>query len=171
VESIKRLRASCGEEVWVALGHIKSLIEAARAKELPVIYTTGSDARTIGTAAQLALEEHARRRGERLHSRRYRRQRHRHDDCTRTARYRDQEAEAVGLLWDKPGLLSHATWLRQRDRRRDNDFRLRARHVVDAFSLNYKVTLAEEGCFDRSEASHAVSLCDMHAKYADVSTA
>ncbi len=28
--------------------------------------------------------------------------------------------------------------------------------------------LAEEGCFDRSEVSHAVSLCDMHAKYADV---
>jgi maleamate amidohydrolase len=40
--------------------------------------------------------------------------------------------------------------------------------VVDAFSHNYRVTLAEEGCFDRSEASHAVSLCDMHAKYADV---
>ena len=40
--------------------------------------------------------------------------------------------------------------------------------VVDAFSLNYRVVLAEEGCFDRSEASHAVSLCDMHAKYADV---
>jgi isochorismate hydrolase len=40
--------------------------------------------------------------------------------------------------------------------------------VVYAFSLNYRVTLAEEGCFDRSEASHAVSLCDMHAKYADV---
>jgi isochorismate hydrolase len=40
--------------------------------------------------------------------------------------------------------------------------------VVDAFSLNYRVILAEEGCFDRSAASHAVSLCDMHAKYADV---
>jgi maleamate amidohydrolase len=40
--------------------------------------------------------------------------------------------------------------------------------VVDVFSLNYRVILAEEGCFDRSEASHAVSLCDMHAKYADV---
>jgi hypothetical protein len=37
--------------------------------------------------------------------------------------------------------------------------------VVDAFSLNYRVTLAEEGCFDRSEASHAVSQCHMHAKY------
>ena len=40
--------------------------------------------------------------------------------------------------------------------------------AVDAFSLNYRVILAEEGCFDRSQASHAVSLCDMHAKYADV---
>ena len=40
--------------------------------------------------------------------------------------------------------------------------------TVAAFSLNYRVILAEEGCFDRSEARHAVSLCDMHAKYADV---
>jgi maleamate amidohydrolase len=40
--------------------------------------------------------------------------------------------------------------------------------VVDACSLNYRVILAEEACFDRSEASHAVSLCDLHAKYADV---
>jgi len=28
--------------------------------------------------------------------------------------------------------------------------------------------LAEKACFDRSEASHAISLCDMHAKYADL---
>jgi len=40
--------------------------------------------------------------------------------------------------------------------------------VLDAFSLNYRITLAEEGCFDRSQASHAINLCDMHAKYADV---
>jgi hypothetical protein len=26
----------------------------------------------------------------------------------------------------------------------------------------------EDGCFERSQASHAVSLLDMHAKYADV---
>lgn len=35
--------------------------------------------------------------------------------------------------------------------------------VVD---VNYN--FVEEGCFDRSQASHAISLCDMHAKYADV---
>ena len=40
--------------------------------------------------------------------------------------------------------------------------------VVDAFSLNIRSTLAAEACFDRSEASHALSLCDMNAKYADV---
>jgi maleamate amidohydrolase len=40
--------------------------------------------------------------------------------------------------------------------------------VLDAFSLNYRISLAEEGCFDRSQASHAINLCDMHAKYADV---
>ena len=41
LESIKRWRTSCGDESWVALEYIRSLIEAARAKGLPVIYTTG----------------------------------------------------------------------------------------------------------------------------------
>jgi maleamate amidohydrolase len=40
--------------------------------------------------------------------------------------------------------------------------------VIDAFSLNYRVAVAEDACFDRVQASHAISLCDMHAKYADV---
>jgi Isochorismatase family len=40
--------------------------------------------------------------------------------------------------------------------------------VVDAFSLNYRVILAKKGCFARNEASHAVNLCDMHAKSAEV---
>jgi nicotinamidase-related amidase len=40
--------------------------------------------------------------------------------------------------------------------------------VVDAFSHNYRVAVVEDGCFDRSQASHALALCDMDAKYADV---
>jgi nicotinamidase-related amidase len=40
--------------------------------------------------------------------------------------------------------------------------------VTDAFSNNFRIALIEDGCFDRSEASHAVNLCDMNAKYADV---
>ena len=40
--------------------------------------------------------------------------------------------------------------------------------VLDAFSNNLRCTVVEEACFDRSQASHAINLCDMHAKYADV---
>ena len=40
--------------------------------------------------------------------------------------------------------------------------------VIDAFSDNLRVAIAEEGCFDRSQASHAINLMDMNAKYADV---
>jgi nicotinamidase-related amidase len=40
--------------------------------------------------------------------------------------------------------------------------------VIDAFSENFRCTVVEDGCFDRSQASHAINLCDMHAKYANV---
>lgn len=40
--------------------------------------------------------------------------------------------------------------------------------VVDAFSYNYKVVLPEECSGDRAVVSHKVSLFDMHMKYADV---
>lgn len=40
--------------------------------------------------------------------------------------------------------------------------------AVDAFSSGYRVTVVEECTFDRGEASHALSLFDMHQKYADV---
>src|ERR1700747_3311826 len=54
LESIRRWRTSCGEESWVALQYIKQLIEAARAKGLPVIYTTG------GLCAKIALSQSSR---------------------------------------------------------------------------------------------------------------
>src|ERR1700722_5235660 len=40
LDSIRRWRSSCGEESWVAVEYIRQLVEAARAKGLPVIYTT-----------------------------------------------------------------------------------------------------------------------------------
>ena len=41
LESIKRWRSSCGAESWVAVDHIKSLIDVCHGRGLPVIYTTG----------------------------------------------------------------------------------------------------------------------------------
>ena len=40
--------------------------------------------------------------------------------------------------------------------------------VIEGFSYNYRIAVVEEGCYDRSQASHAINLCDMNAKYADV---
>jgi nicotinamidase-related amidase len=37
LDSIKRWRTSCGKDAWVALEYIKTLIEAAHAKGIPVI--------------------------------------------------------------------------------------------------------------------------------------
>lgn len=42
--------------------------------------------------------------------------------------------------------------------------------AIDAFSSNYRVAVVEDACFDRSQASHAINLCDLNAKYADVVT-
>jgi hypothetical protein len=48
LESIKRWRNSCGEESWVALEYIKSLIEAARARGFRSSTPQESGAATIG---------------------------------------------------------------------------------------------------------------------------
>ncbi|HSM19034.1 MAG TPA: isochorismatase family protein [Hyphomicrobiales bacterium] len=40
--------------------------------------------------------------------------------------------------------------------------------VTDAFSHDFRTAVVEDACFDRGEASHAINLWDMHAKYADV---
>lgn len=40
--------------------------------------------------------------------------------------------------------------------------------AIDAFSLNLRVAIVEDACFDSWEASHAMALCDLQAKYADI---
>jgi maleamate amidohydrolase len=40
--------------------------------------------------------------------------------------------------------------------------------VVDGHAYNFRVCVVEEGAFDRSAVAHKVNLFDMHMKYADV---
>ena len=42
--------------------------------------------------------------------------------------------------------------------------------VCDAFQYNLNIIIPHEACADRSQVSHAVSLFDLHMKYADVAT-
>jgi nicotinamidase-related amidase len=168
LESIKSWRTSCGEEAWVALDYIKSLIDKARGRGLPVIYTTGE------------------RRADNWDSGSWRWKSSRGEERGGSAGGKVDGNEIVAMIAPGPkdivirkqkpsgffgtNLAAYLTLLGCDSVvgvGTTTSGCVRAT-VVDAFSHNYRVTLAEEGCFDRSEASHAVSLCDMHAKYADV---
>ena len=168
LESIKSWRTSCGAEAWVALDYIKRLIDAARGKGLPVIYTTGE------------------RRADNWDAGSWRWKSSRGDEVGGSADDRVDGNEIVAMIAPGPkdivirkqkpsgffgtSLAAYLTLLGCDSVvvvGTTTSGCVRAT-VVDAFSFNYRVILAEEGCFDRSEASHAVSLCDMHAKYADV---
>ena len=168
LKSIKRWRTSCGAEAWVALEHIRALIDAAHGRGLPVIYTTGE------------------RRADNWDAGSWRWKSSRGEETGGSPAGGVDGNEIVAMIAPGPkdivirkqkpsgffgtNLASYLTLLGCDSLvvvGTTTSGCVRAT-VVDAFSLNYRVTLAEEGCFDRSDASHAVSLCDMHAKYADV---
>ena len=173
LEAIKRWRTSCGEEAWVALDYIKQLIDKAHAKALPVIYTTGEgrpdkwDRGSWGWKSSRADETGgAAPSGSNAPP----------VDGNEIVAMIAPGPQDIVIRKQKPSgffgsnLAPYLTLLGCDSvivvgTTTSGCVRATA---VDAFSLNYRVILAEEGCFDRSEASHAVSLCDMHAKYADV---
>jgi nicotinamidase-related amidase len=168
LESIKRWPNSCGEDAWIGLAAIKRLIEAARAKGVPVIYTTAAfraDDWDIGSWGwkNSRSDEWAGAPRSNL------------DGNTIMPDIAPGPRDIV-VIKQKPSAF-HGTPLQSYLTLLGCDSVLvtgtttsgcvRAT-VLDAFSNNYRVTIAEEGCFDRSQASHAINLCDMHAKYADV---
>jgi nicotinamidase-related amidase len=167
LESIKRWPTSCGEEAWEGVRVIKRLIEAARAKGLPVIYTTNK------------------RRPDKWDNGSWSWKNSRQNERLRTQTNLDPNAVVeeiapgprdILIQKQKPSAF-YATPLQSYLTLLGCDSLLvtgattsgcvRA-SVLDAFSGNYRVTVVEDACFDRSQASHAVSLCDMHAKYADI---
>ena len=56
LESIKRWRNSCGEDAWVAMPYLKSLIDKCHEKGVPVIYTTGVRRALLMTLVDQRLE-------------------------------------------------------------------------------------------------------------------
>ena len=172
LESIKKWRNSCGEDAWVALPFIRALIDKARDKGLPVIYTTGVRRGDLWDSGSWAWKNN----------------RSAEDAANKTV-ISNLDGNAIMaeiapgprdivIYKQKPSgffgtnLASYLTLLNCDSlivTGTTTSGCVRA-SVIDAFSLNYRITLAEEGCFDRAQASHAINLCDMQAKYADVLT-
>jgi nicotinamidase-related amidase len=168
LESIKRWRNSCGEDAWIALPFIKSLIEKAHAKGIPVIYTTGVRRADNWDSGSWSWKNN----------------RSSEDVAGPQSNLDGNEIVAdiapgprdIVVYKQKPSgffgtnMASYLTLLGCDSvivTGTTTSGCVRAT-VLDAFSLNYRVAVVEEACFDRSQASHAINLCDMNAKYADV---
>jgi maleamate amidohydrolase len=168
LESIKRWRNSCGEDAWVALPYIRSLIDKCHDKGVPVMYTTGVRREDNWDSGSWAWKN----------------SRNEEDRQAIVTNLDGNEIvtpiapapQDIVVLKQKPSgffgtnMGSYLTLLGCDSvivTGTTTSGCVRAT-VLDAFSLNYRIALAEEGCFDRSQASHAINLCDMNAKYADV---
>jgi nicotinamidase-related amidase len=165
LESIKRWRNSCGEEGWAAIKVIRRLLDACHGRGLPVFYSTntrrpdGFDAGSWRWKNSRELENTEAEIGG--------------NEIVADIAPSPQD---VVLLKTKPSAFYGTPF---------NSFLVDLKvdslivvgvstsgcvraTVIDAFSNNYRVAVVAEGCFDRVEVSHAINLCDMHAKYADV---
>lgn len=168
LESIKRWRTSCGEEAWDALPLLKKLIETAREREVPVIYTTGIERPDRWDAGSWQWKN---------------------DPNSGAGKARPSNIDGNQIMPQiAPGPRDVVIHKRKPSGFFGTDLAsylvllgcdsvivtgtttsgcVRAT-VLDAFSNNYRVAVVADGCFDRLQASHAASLCDMNAKYADV---
>jgi maleamate amidohydrolase len=163
LESIKRWRSSSGQKAWDALPHVQTLLGAARTAEIPVIYTRGAPRRADGFDRGRWADKNARQ----------------GSDTPMTDEFMEQIAPVPGdlvvekrkpsaffgttltshlLSWGVDTLIVCGT---------STSGCVRAT-VVDAFSLDLRVIVAEEATFERGEASHAMALFDMDMKYANV---
>jgi nicotinamidase-related amidase len=168
LDSIKRWRTSCGEDAWDALPVIRKLIDACHTKGIPVIYTTGGNRADGWDAGSWTWKN--RRQKEAV-------------AVTQSNRDGNDIMDEIApgprdivIRKLKPSaFFGTALMAFLNDLGADSlivtgtttSGCVRA-SVLDAFSLNLRQTIVEEGCFDRSQASHAINLCDMQAKYADV---
>jgi nicotinamidase-related amidase len=171
LESIKRFHNSCGEDAWDALPHIRKLIDKCHDKGVPVIYTTGEFRDDGWDAGGWAWKN----------------SRTEEDTAPPSGFNRDGNdimdeiapgPKDIVIRKLKPSAFNGTSLMGfLNDLGADSlivtgtttSGCVRA-SVIDAFSLNIRCSLVEEGCFDRAQASHAINLCDMHAKYADVVT-
>ncbi len=170
LESIKRFHNSCGEDAWDALPHIRRLIDACHDRGIPVIYTTGEFRDDGWDAGGWAWKN----------------SRTEEDVAPPPSGFNRDGNDIMDEIAPEPGdivirKLKPSAFSGTPLMGFLNDLGadslivagtttsgcVRA-SVIDAFSLNLRVALAAEGCFDRAQASHAINLCDMHAKYADV---
>lgn len=166
LESIRRFPMSCGEEGWRGMEHIRDLLRSSRAAGIPIFYTKALDESSAAARGGWAWKNSR--------------------DLEVTPLRQSIGNTIPDLIAPEPGetviekakpsaffgtpLSSYLTALGidtviVAGTTTSGCVRATA---VDAFSLNYRVLVAEEAVFDRGELAHAANLFDLQAKYADV---
>jgi maleamate amidohydrolase len=165
LDSISKWHNSCGPSAWKAMPYVQDLLAGAREKNIPVFYSTGYEKRDDGFGRGLWRNSRV-------------------NDSTPPVGYGAQEIvreiapqERDVVITKRAPSVFHGTTLVSDLIALGVDTLIVAgtttsgcvrATVVDAFSHNFRVAIAEEACFDRGEASHAMALFDLNAKYADV---
>ena len=174
LDSIKRWKLSCGEAAWNALPVIRRLIDAAQKKGLPVIYTTGyarddkwdrgswtwKNPEGEGSKNTPIEPQPTNRDGNDIMDEIAPRPQDIVVWKQKPSGFHEAPSQSYLQLLKADSLIVVGT---------TTSGCVRAT-TVDAFSNNYRVAVVEDACFDRADVSHAVSLLDLHAKYADVVT-
>lgn len=168
LKAIERYRNSCGEEGWAAIRETQTLLRAARAARIPVVYTRGLPRRGSDDAGRWASKN----------------ARAAEDYAAELARGNEIVEEIAPAPGDlviskaKPSAFFGTPLLSYLMEWRVDTLLVTGSTtsgcvratVVDAFSYNIRVGVVADACFDRGQASHSISLFDMNAKYADVVT-
>jgi nicotinamidase-related amidase len=166
LESAKRFPASCGDAGWDAIGRIKSLLTSARAAGVPIVYVIPQDPTDVQQYGRYLDKMPAVSQNQRIAG-------HRSKDIVE-----DIAAQAGDTVVRKPKSSGFfKTGLAETLAGMNVDsvlitgcttsgcIRLTA---ADAFQHDLHAAVVEECVYDRGQASHAVNLFDIDAKYADV---
>jgi maleamate amidohydrolase len=162
--------STCGMAGWNAIPHIQRLLAAARSAGIPVIYSTDADLQRTGL---IGWAKSARIGATAVSSPEMAERKRRANEII------DEVAPLPGELVitkASPSVFWGTPILGQLNARRIDTLIVAGEStsgcvrsaVVDGCTNRFNMIVAEECVFDRTEASHAINLFDMHQKYADV---
>lgn len=160
-EVVKEHKSSCGIHAYEAIKPIQELLALARARRIPVIYTTTETRKEVNPETVYATNRQARKFDK--------------NDFEIREEFKPEPGDLVIYKERASGffgtpLVAHLTMMGADSLivcGETTSGCVRA-SVVDAYSYGFHVTVVEECCFDRSLLSHKVNLFDLHHKYADV---